>query len=232
MRFISFIIALGLSLTAFGQNAEKECQAAELVGLWQVNKVQLGDEEMTPVGKWTEFSCDSIYRSGNGWLQNSKGVFNYNKVGKTIEMYDQLGIKDEYGPFKISVDGDQMVWEREEDGTAVTVFLSKTEELPMAPQDLLVGIWELQYEMADESQLSKEHLFLRWDREYRKWEGEKRSRGYWQMNAHQPVLTIIGEERTRWEIIKLDESNLELKGIESDSKEVRLHYLRKNTFPN
>ena len=42
-------------------------------GLWLVEKVEVGENSMTPVARWTKFNADRTQTSGNGWLQHSNG---------------------------------------------------------------------------------------------------------------------------------------------------------------
>ena len=57
-------------------------QQESLIGLWEIQKVEVGEDNMTPVAKWTKINTDGTYQSGNGWLQNSQGQWNYDSKNK------------------------------------------------------------------------------------------------------------------------------------------------------
>lgn len=50
---------------------------AQATGLWEVTKVIVGQEEMTPVAKWTQINKDGTFETGNGWLQNGNGTWTF-----------------------------------------------------------------------------------------------------------------------------------------------------------
>jgi len=202
-----------------------------ILGLWMVEKVKVGEEEMTPVAKWFEFKADGSFQAGNGWLQNSAGTYNWNKEERSLAMHDSLAIADPFGAFKVNVDGSSMVWNREEEGMQVKVFAKRSSQLPMAPQDYLVGMWELQSENTDSLQMA-DHIYFRWDRDLMWWIDEDRSRGLWNFDAHRPILlTILNEERLHWKV-EVGSRKLRLTGLSDKNKDKRFDYLRKDQFPN
>ena len=49
-------------------------KAQSITGLWGIDKVEVGIEELTPVAKWVRINENGTYQMGNGWLQNSEGT--------------------------------------------------------------------------------------------------------------------------------------------------------------
>jgi hypothetical protein len=168
---------------------------AQLTGLWEVNKVTVGEETMTPVAKWFWLSEDMKTTSGNGGLENSKGTYIYDYVKSEVLFSDANGQKDPYGPFAVKIESDDMTWIRTEDGAMVMVYLEKTKEKPEAPWDRIVGNWvrtDQSYGEAGENQ----SIFIRWDRRYVARNGlfgENRY-GVWHIHAHRPELRLISDQ--------------------------------------
>ena len=80
------------------------CQSnKKFQGLWEVKKVSMGNQSMTPMGRWTRLNVDGTQTSGNGWKQHSEGVWTVDKKDMTIELTNSNGIDDEFGPFQISI---------------------------------------------------------------------------------------------------------------------------------
>ncbi len=163
-------------------------------GFWAVNRVTVGEEVRTPVAKWFRLNPDSTFQSGNGWLQNGAGRWQQFS-DSTLLFINERGEEDEYGAFEVSFTDGKMYWRRTEDGLPVTVILSPAEKLPKSPADQIVGFWELVKTPSNQhsSILGSEGsvLFIRWDREYRLLEKDKRKRGFWHINAHRPELTLL-----------------------------------------
>jgi hypothetical protein len=203
----------------------------DLNGLWVVEKVMVGEEVMTPVAKWFEFEEDGRYKSGNGWLQNSSGTYQWDPKSNELKAFDSLAIADKYGAFQVELTDSSMSWTREEEGNEVKVYAKRGSEIPMAPQDLLVGMWEL--DMPDStSKALADHIYFRWDRRVLWWQDGKRSIGLWNFNAHRPILlTIIQNQETRWEV-QVDTERLYLKDISTKTPIENLEYQRIDHFPN
>lgn len=164
-------------------------QGQSMMGLWQVEKVMVGDKVMTPVAKWFRFNSDTTYQSGNGWLQNDQGSWQYDKTKSTFSATSALGIRDEFGDFKVSFSDGKMSWEREEEGMPVKVSLIRSDTLPMSTADYLVGLWELQESSKGEAQ---HKIFVRWDRVYSHIAPDgKRENGYWHIHGHRPEITLM-----------------------------------------
>lgn len=216
-------------------------QKESLIGLWEIQKVEVGEDNMTPVAKWTKINTDGTYQSGNGWLQNSQGQWNYDHKNKMYSATDPLYIFDEFGGFIVSFDQDKMFWEREEEGMQVKVTLEAIQELPMAPADYFKGMWKL-IDITDKGEsvlntFDKEHkhkLFVRWDRIYINFspEGNKLT-GYWHINGHKPNITLLphqeGEKAESW-TIEVNKKDLIMRGISDTNRTIERKYVRSNTF--
>ena len=214
---------------------------SQLLGLWEMTKVSMGDQEMTPVSKWTRINKDGTFQSGNGWLQSSHGTWNWDADKSYFTPSDLLGIKDEFGGFTVSISGDNMTWKRDEDGVVVTVELVRIDNLPMSPADYLEGLWDLveitenQKSITDEFDPNDQHrLFIRWDRLYNNYSPEgSKSTGYWHINGHRPEITLLphtdGKQPESWSI-EVDEKLLIMSGISDSNHAIQRKYSRRNSF--
>ncbi len=178
--------------------------AQSVVGFWRVNSVQVGDQNLTPVAKWFFYTNDQTYRAGNGWTQNDIGTWEYDKVQKEFTPKSSINPNDEgYGAFKVHFSGDDMTWEREEDGALVVVNLSRITAMPMAPKDSISGAWQLiRVEQAGQDITDSydpentELLLIRNMQTYRKTNPDgSQAFGYWHMDAHHPELHLIDFDR-------------------------------------
>ena len=217
----------------------------EIVGLWEVAGVNVGNEIMTPVAKWMRFKENGTFQSGNGWLQNSEGTWTFNEEEMTFQSKSKNGLIDPFGPFNLSWEGSKMVWDRVEDGARVTVTLNRVEKLPKAISDDLVGLWDLSKvfskgkEIQDQQDPNdKNYIHIRWDRIYRERTSEgKRTTGYWHIHGHKPEITFLSHEQGRnpetWKA-KVNESALELtlEGLSKSNKGLVKIYERLNNFPD
>lgn len=186
---------------------------SSIIGLWEVIEVTVGADTLTPTAKWFDFRTDGTLSSGNGWGQNYLGSFNYDEDTQELLQASQ-GVVDEYGAFKINIQGESMIWLRTEDDQRVQVTLAKADKKPLAPWDLLVGRWSIdKAERVDpetgvvksEYSMRLGAYLFRWDREYRKFDekNEVVETGIWQIGAHAPLLTIISNDAkssVKWEI--------------------------------
>jgi hypothetical protein len=216
-------------------------RSQSLTGIWLVEKVQVGDEQMTPVSKWFKFHENGDYESGNGWLQNTIGTWSYDSETQEFSATNKLGIKDEAGPFKIETKDETMVWSREEDGSNVKVHLQQIQSIPPSYTDLLSGLWKLT-ETAEQSEpitsgplTGLNHVLLRWDRIYRATDQDKKSKtGYWHVNGHRPVLTLLPHQAEQapesWHI-QVSEQALELTGTSDSNKDQVKNFIRIHQFP-
>ena len=216
-------------------------QKTNCIGLWEVEKVSVGNRSMTPVAKWFRINADSTYQTGNGWLQNGNGTWNYDKTTNKFLASDTFDLEDNYGGFAMSFKEGKMTWERVEEGDSVKVTLVAVQRLPMSPADYLKGAWELvEVSLSDQDiETEREHiagsskLLFRWDRVYVGLAGTKRFRGYWHMHGHKPEVTLLplNEEQVkeRWRI-EVNGSKLTMFGISASNKDVLKKYIRTNKF--
>ena len=234
---INYVLVFSMLFMSFSVCAQKE----RIIGFWEIQKVEVGDKNMTPVAKWTKINTDGSFQSGNGWLQNAQGSWNYDAEKKTYSAIDALGIKDDFGGFVVSFDKEKMIWEREEEGMSVKVTLSPITAMPMAPADYLVGIWDLVEITENEHSIindfdgkGKHKLFIRWDRIFINFSPEgERLTGYWHINGHKPEITLLPHQADKkpesWEVT-VNEKTLYMKGISDDNQMIQRKYVRRNTF--
>lgn len=216
--------------------------AQKIIGFWEIKKVEVGGQIMTPIAKWTKINKDGSYQSGNGWLQNSEGAWTFDSKKKLFSPKETNGIIDEYGPFTVDIKGETMTWLREEDDRIVTVTLLKISELPKAPGDQLVGLWDLSKITKNGEEITETfdpndtyYLFLRWDKicTERSSKGN-RTTSYWFINPHKPELTLLprdkGKPAESWKI-KVDKTTLKMTGISSTNKNIEMDFTRRYEFP-
>lgn len=235
-KYILTIILLTLiPILAIGQQNQ-------ITGLWGVEKVSVGDQEMTPVAKWFRIKEDGTFESGNGWMQNSEGTWEYDVQNQSYLPTTKNGLIDEFGAFSVQFEGEKMIWQREEDGMNVNVTLSQLNELPKAPADWVQGLWDLEQILEHANDITKNfdpdnryYLFIRWDRIYvqRAADGE-RSTGYWHMNGHRPEVTLTshqeGKQPETWNV-EADDSTLILKGLSDSNQNIEMLFQRLQEFP-
>ena len=111
-------------------------------GLWVVTQVKAGENEMTPKARWMRFNADLTQESGNGWLQHSIGTWKLDESNRLI-IENSNGLKDPNEPFKVSISGSAMTWNRTEEGQDLHVYLKRASHLPTKDADLLYGLWQL-----------------------------------------------------------------------------------------
>ena len=175
-----------------------------IVGLWKVDKVSVGNEERTPTARWFQFKPNGTYEGGNGGVRNGNGTYSYDTDNQ--ELWQAInGEADPYGPFKIIIENETMNWTRLEDDMKVTVSLSKTNDKPLAPWDLIVGNWTIQKaegydiesdKLKSEYMLDPERYYLGWDRRYRKFDKDNNriETGIWHIEAHSNWLWTISDK--------------------------------------
>ncbi len=233
-------LAVILAQIAFYQ----QIYAQEIIGLWEVKAVKVGDQEMTPVAKWTRINGDGSYTSGNGWLQNSEGTWDPESNDNTFLPKETKGIADNNGPFQVSFIGnDTMFWQRLEDGEHVQVRWERIEKLPKSTADEVAGLWSLmEVKRDDVSQLPVDHAsnksykFNRWDRIYIEQTSEGESvTGYWHIDRHKPEITFISQDGTlpaqTWQVTVSENDTLELTGISDNNRDMHYMYKRIDQFP-
>lgn len=238
---IFFLTLIGLTMMS--------CSSAtnNIDGLWLMSKVTVGDQEMTPVAKWTEIYPDGTYESGNGWLKSSEGTWIFQETEQTFSPTETNGLADPYGAFEIafpqSNNGESMTWTREEEGIIVEVTLSRIDERPKAPADKVQGLWDLTAAVKDGEDAmpsfdpnNQHYIFIRWDKIYveRSAEGTRRT-GYWHMNAHSPEITLMShnsdENPQTWSLTFDGAQSLKMTGLSESNRETILKFTRINQFP-
>lgn len=183
-RFYLFLLLLGAL----------QLRSQSPIGSWEVVSVQVGDRSMTPQAKWIVFE-EAGFFGGNGFLQNSAGTYTWNPLELELHMEDSLGFPDPFSPFKLSWVRDTMVWQREEEGQLVRVFLGAMEEKPLRPADHITGVW-----LAPESD-SLAYIRFGWTQTYEF--GYKEGpiqRGVWRCHPHRNEVILLPwkrEEATR-----------------------------------
>ncbi len=216
--------------------------AQDISGLWEINKVLVGGQTMTPVAKWTHIHKDGSYQSGNGWLQNAEGTWTFDKKKKLYAPIETNGIKDEFGPFTVELVNNTMTWLREEEGMIVTVQLTKIDRIPKSTADRIVGLWDLHDVSKNEKSIlettdpeNKHYIFIRWDRLYRERTSKgERATGYWHMHGHKPEITLLSHNKNippqTWKV-SADANLLKMTGISEANKGIEKIYKRIHQFP-
>lgn len=232
------IVITALAATAYGTTE------SQVEGLWIMERVQVGGKEMTPIAKWTHIHSDGTYESGNGWLKSSEGTWTYDPAEQTFLPEETNGLIDPFGAFKVTFEGENMKWTREEERVQVTVTMRRSEELPIAPADQVQGLWDLTkvnkngQNITDTYDPENNHyLFIRWDRVYveRTPEGD-RNTGYWHMNGHNPEMTILShnpeQASLNWTLQFEGGEILEMRGASESNEDITLFYSRIREFPD
>ncbi|NVJ86105.1 MAG: hypothetical protein HWE15_07350 [Algoriphagus sp.] len=229
------VLCIGNVSFSLGQN---------LVGLWEFEHVRVGDQELTPIARWTEITEDGTYYSGNGWSRHSEGTWSFDASTNEFLPVDRYGPEDPSGPFKVVFESnDKMIWTRMEEGENVVVSIKRIEKKPTAHWDLVVGLWELS-DVADKGGSETEQqnfyvnsfLYFGWDRRYRQMSTEEgRQTGYWHAHAHRPEVTLLSHNPNKpvesWKILFRGEDELELEGVSDSNKGVKIVFQRKKQFP-
>lgn len=205
----------------------------KIAGLWEIEKVKVGTEEMTPVARWTRLNKDNTQESGNGWRQHTVGKWAYDSKEKTINLLNENGLKDEFGGFQITEMGKQkMVWTRMEEGQSVAVYLNRIEKIPAAPFNKLLGVWRLK---ETTNNAAETYLFLRWDQiAISRTSSEDRKYGMYKTHGHKNELEIIYyEEPLRQEVwtYRFSASNDLILELKSKENKLQLEYERIDYIP-
>ena len=190
---IFFLLVIG-SLFFSCQESAKE---KGIHGLWLVEKVEMGDNSMTPVSKWVQFNSDATQTSGNGWLQHSYGTWSLNE--NQLEVNDENGIIDAAGAFHVSLQENNMTWKREEEGQEVLVSLRRIKKLPQSEGNKLTGLWKLTKAIDQGNDITaivnkqnKAMMHLRWDNVYVQHNmPEGRTFGVYKIHGHKPEIQLV-----------------------------------------
>lgn len=211
-----FLLLLTSSFSLYAQSYYDIAQAktgqlsfeeAPIIGLWAVERVQVGTEEMTPTAKWFEFIENGKLTGGNGGITNIRGSWRYDTNNKQLEQLNG-GQADPYGPFNVEFSQGQMFWERFEDGQKVKVSLFRVVEKPLAPWDLIIGEWfndkaegfdKETNQIRSVYAMTPNSFYFGWDGRYRKYdqEGNRIETGIWHIEAHSPWLWLINDEGSK-----------------------------------
>ncbi|MCX2743007.1 hypothetical protein OO013_03975 [Mangrovivirga sp. M17] len=201
-------------------------QNVNIAGLWQVEKVVVGDRDMTPIAKWTRIHGDGTYETGNGWLQNGAGLWSFNQSENTISTKDKYGIQDPFGAFDISYKGNSMVWSRMEEGMEVQVFWERINELPRSHADKITGKWK-----SEDKDGESHSIFFRWDKIFVIDKDEEKETGYWIPNAHKPEVGFISHDQSqphKYYKVEFEDDKLILTGVSEEVKGDVLTYVKSN----
>ena len=180
---------------------------AQIVGMWEVIEVNVGEDVMTPQSKWFQFKGDGTLYGGNGGVINTRGTYEIEDL--QISVLNEKGQDDGYGPFTFEHSSDStMLWSRLEDGALVKIKLKVADMIPMAPWDKLVGHWKIGGK--------EETYFFRWDKFFVHRSEGKETWGIWHMHAHKPELRLMyfeeGKEDDLWTYIFADDGIKLVKG--------------------
>lgn len=196
---------------------------AQFAGLWAVQEVKVGTEMVTPVAKWFQFEEDESLTSGNGGVRNMMGSYKLNDQNGTVLFHDEKGQADHMGPFTYKISKDGLQLEREEEGQAVIVMMKRADNIPLAPWDEMVGVWEVKKGNAPGNMQS---IFIRWDRRFVAQTPEGRKRGVWHIDGHQPILRLISDagdaEDSQWTFEFSTKTELKWKRKTADKEETLL----------
>ncbi|MDT7832092.1 hypothetical protein RQM59_06850 [Flavobacteriaceae bacterium S356] len=233
IAIISVLIWAAILLTA--------CKSKEnntsIEGLWLVEKVQMGTQEMTPIARWTRFNANYTQSSGNGWLQHSVGSWGLD--GNKLSVENTNGISDGFEPFQVSLEGEKMIWKRKEEKDTVHVFLKKIEKLPTSKGNDLFGLWKLVgYAENGVDATSKINvperamIHFRWDNVYvqHNMPAGKRS-GVYKIHGHKPEIQMInygdGNSFDFWKFEIVDDMLI----MTSTDKTTEIKFKRSHQFP-
>lgn len=217
------------------------CEKAKTInGLWVVKSVGVGDEIMTPNGRWMRFNSDFTQQSGNGWLQHSVGTWNFNKNSMELSIKNTNGLIDENEPFKISFEEKKMIWKRMEEGQNIKVILERSSELPQTYGDKLFGLWELErafgsdnyFKDSDKKEMSN-YIFFRWDKRFVIESEKGKINGVYNVHGHKSEVELIPYSdqvnRNFWKI-DFEENRITLKLLNSE-KIITREFKRMQQFP-
>lgn len=218
-------------------NCKSDKKNTSIEGLWLVEKVQMGTEVMTPVARWTRFNADHTQASGNGWLQHSIGSWYLNDDRLKVE--NSNGIKENFEPFKVSLENEKMTWKRKEGKDTVHIFLRRIKELPMSLGNDLMGLWKLAEQTEDGldtiSKINvseKTMIHFRWDNVYVQYNMPTGKRyGVYKIHGHKPEIQMInyGKDNS-FDFWKFQISNNTLTMTSTDNR-ATLKFKRSHQFP-
>ncbi|MFY0604141.1 MAG: hypothetical protein JXQ93_09335 [Flavobacteriaceae bacterium] len=218
-------------------SCQKANTIASIEGLWLVEKVEMGSNQMTPVARWMRFNTDGTQTSGNGWLQHSVGSWELKK--DKLSIVNSNGISDAYDPFQYSLEEKKMTWKRNEEGDTVIVFLKKIEKLPISEGNQLMGLWELKEFIENDVDKTntinapeKAMIHFRWDNTYVQYNMPiDKKYGVYKVHGHKPEIQMInygkGNSFDFWKF-KISEAFLTMTSTDNTTKIV---FKRSHQFP-
>lgn len=209
-------------------------------GLWIVKSVVVGEEEMTPNGRWTRFHSDHTQESGNGKFQHSYGTWKLNPKTKALSISNSNGIDDLNEPFVVYINQNEMIWERTEEGQKIVVNLVRSTHLPESYGDKILGLWKLEkalgsgnYFVQSDDKETSDYIFFRWDKRFVIKSEKGRINGVYNVHGHKPEVELIpyGEQFKRdfWNV-KFEENQISLTLLNSDTLVTRT-FSRIHQFP-
>ena len=207
-------------------------------GLWKVERVTMGEMSMTPIGRWIALAPDQTQVSGNGYLRHSNGVWKYNPADSTLLIEDYNGIDEGFGPFKVDYKTNNMSWTREENGEQINVILVRANDIPAAPSDSLVGLWDLATVIQNGKDVSMAvdssntaYLHLRWDRNFRQtFNKDSDSYGVYQPHGHRTTVYFINNNSRDEYSYEFNDEDLIL-SLTNPEDTVSYIFERSNEFP-
>lgn len=232
-KLLILLLAACLTLT----NCEKK---STIEGLWVVKSVKVGEDEMTPNGRWSKFNADFTQESGNGWFQHSIGTWSLNPETHELTIINTNGLNDPYDPFKVTMENNNtMTWKRNEEGQDIQIFLERSNTLPTTYGDELLGLWQLEETFGNgpyfesDSLSTNSSIFFRWDRRFVLNSEKGRISGVYNVHGHKPEVELIpyGSELNRnfWKI-DFGDNSITLHLLNSDSTVTR-QFKRIHEFP-
>lgn len=217
------------------------CEQKQAInGLWVVNSVKIGEEEMTPNARWMKFDADFTQQSGNGWLQHSIGTWSLNPDTNELSIENTNGLTDLNEPFLMTLGQNEMIWERTEEGQNIKVTLVRSSELPKTYGDNLFGLWKLEESIgegdfftASKNTNTFDNLFFGWDKRFVIRSEKGRINGVYNVHGHKPEVELIpyGDqfERSFWKV-DINENSISIKLLNTDSLVTRT-FKRIHEFP-
>ena len=231
------IIYLSFCISLFILSCENK---PTIEGLWIITSVTAGEEEMTPNARWTRFNSDQSQESGNGRFQHSYGTWKLNPGTNELSIVNTNGLKDSGDPFVVSIDENEMTWERNEGGQNLKVSLERATKLPETYGDKILGLWKLEEAKTDgdifmesKDQENNDFLFFKWDGKFEIGRAEGKVYGVYNVHGHKPEVELIpyGDQlgRSFW-TIDYEENSISLKLLNTDETVIR-KFVRINEFP-
>lgn len=234
-KTVFFVIVLIAAITLPGCKGKTTIE-----GLWVVQQVKMGDQEMTPNTRWMRFNADGTQQSGNGWFQHSVGTWSMDDQTKELTVVNTNGLLDTNGPFLVKLEKNTMTWTRTEEGDKVEVLMNRSEKLPLTYGDKILGLWKLEkaignynYFSPNDTKTSTAYIFFRWDKRFVIQSAKGRINGVYNVHGHKPEVELIpyGDDLNRdfWHI-DFDENGITLKLLNSEKPVIR-NFKRIHEFP-